>query len=223
MPFEAERTMTDTEKTLDEPAGWNERYAGGETPWDSGQPSRELERIVAEGWFDRCRALELGCGTGTNAVFLASRGFDVTGVDFSPLAIQKAEARARAARAKVRFLVADVTSLPDLGEPFPLVWDRGVYHHMRNVDLEGFLRTLEKHVAPGGWYLTLAGNANDPAPEDPGPPRVDAVSLVNEPGRLFDLVQLREFRFDGVVASGEKLEPLAWSALFRRRPAAGYR
>jgi len=212
--------MTEAGKTLDDSAEWNQRYAEGKLPWDSGQPSRELEKIVAEGWFDRCRALELGCGTGTNAVFLASRGFDVTAADFSPLAIERAEERAQAARAKVRFLVGDLRSLPDLGEPFTLVWDRGVYHHMRNVDLDAFLKTLEKHVAPGGWYLTLAGNANDTAPEGEGPPRVDAVSIASELGRLFDLVQLREFRFDGVVEDGEELEPLAWSALFRRRSGA---
>ena len=213
--------MTVPDKARDDSAEWNQRYAEGRMPWDSGEPSREIEKIVAEGWFDRCRALELGCGTGTNAVLLASRGFDVTAVDFSPLAIERAEARARAARAQVRFLVSDVRSLPDLGEPFPLVFDRGVYHHMRNVDLESFLRTLEKHVAPGGWYLTLAGNANETAPEGEGPPRVDAISIASELGRLFDLVQLREFRFDGVVGEAEKPEPLAWSALFRRRVSAG--
>ena len=213
--------MTEARRTSDDSAEWNQRYVDGRTPWDSGQPSRELERIVAEGWFDRCRVLELGCGAGTNAVLLASRGFDVTAVDFSPLAIERAEALARAARANVRFLVGDLRRLPDLGEPFPLVWDRGVYHHMRNVDLESFLGTLEKHVAAGGWYLTLAGNANETAPEVDGPPRVDAVSIASELGRIFDLVQLREFRFDGGGGEGGRPEPLAWSALFRRRSGAG--
>ena len=53
---------------------WNERYATGETPWDSGQPSLELQRILQEDWLQPCRVLELGCGTGTNAVWLARHG-----------------------------------------------------------------------------------------------------------------------------------------------------
>lgn len=199
-----------------DPLDWEERYKAGETPWDSGEPSRELTRIVAESWFEPCRTLELGCGTGTNAVYLSSRGFDVTGVDVVPLAIERGLERANAARVKLRLLTADLRSLPELGAPFPLVWDRGVYHHVRTFDLESFLGVLEKHVAPGGYYLTLAGNANDPDPPDEGPPRVDAVSIVSELGRLFKLVELREFRFDGVIVGGRETAPLAWSALFRR-------
>lgn len=75
----------------------------------------------------------------------------------------------------------------------------------------------ESVPVPGGHYLTLAGNANDPEPADGGPPRVHAHDLCSELSPLFDLVQLREFRFDGVITNGRALTPLAWSGLFRRR------
>ena len=63
---------------LERTRDWHKRYSDKDTPWDSGQPSRELERILEEGWIKPCRVLELGCGTGTNAVYLAQRGFEVT-------------------------------------------------------------------------------------------------------------------------------------------------
>jgi SAM-dependent methyltransferase len=117
----------------------------------------------------------------------------------------------------VNFLQADALALPDLGSPFPFVFDRGVYHHLREVDLQRYLATLAKVSQPGGYYFTLAGNANDPAPAELGPPRVHAHEICLELRPLFDLVQLREFRFDGVVIPGLTEAPLAWSALLRRK------
>ena len=65
---------------------WEERYRKGETPWDTGHPSTELQRVIREEKIRPCRAIELGCGTGNNAVWLAQQGFDVTAVDLSSLA-----------------------------------------------------------------------------------------------------------------------------------------
>ena len=195
---------------------WDQRYITKETPWDSGVPSQELQRVLREWPIKPCRTLELGCGTGTNAVYLAGQGFDVTAVELSAVAVEQAKARAAQAGVSVRFLHADLLRLPDLGPPFPFVFDRGVYHHLRTVDLDGFRRVLARVSPPGGLYLTLAGNANERELKD-GPPRVHAHELCLELAPLFDLVQLREFRFDGVVIGGQPVRPLAWSALWRRK------
>src|SRR4051812_46279454 len=76
---------------------WDERYEKGETPWDTGRPSSELLRVLAEESVTPDRAVELGCGTGANAVWLAQQGFDVTALDLSPLAVEQGRQRARAA------------------------------------------------------------------------------------------------------------------------------
>jgi 2-polyprenyl-3-methyl-5-hydroxy-6-metoxy-1,4-benzoquinol methylase len=196
---------------------WQQRYESGDTLWDSGAPSQELERILAEGWIRPCRALELGGGSGTNAIFLASQGFEVTAIELAPNAVKQAEQKARAAGVGVRFLAGDVLALPDLGEPFPFVFDRGVYHVLREVDVDRFRKSLASVTRPGSLYLTLAGNANEQAPADAGPPRVRADELLADLSPLFDVVQLREFQFDGVCVEGRQMRPLAWSALWRRR------
>jgi SAM-dependent methyltransferase len=200
------------------PFDWNERYATKDTPWDSGEPSREMIRVLEERKIKPCRTLEVGCGTGTNAIELARRGFDVTAFDLSPLAIEQARAKAKRAGVNISFMVADALNPPDLGRPLDLIFDRGVYHSLRPDGLLGFLKLLERFTHPGSVYVALTGNANDPNPdESKGPPRVQAHDLCKELHPLFDLVQLREFHFDGVVAGGEPLRPLGWSALLRRR------
>jgi ubiquinone/menaquinone biosynthesis C-methylase UbiE len=196
---------------------WNERYAARLTPWDIGTPSKELQRVLAESGLRPCRALELGCGTGTNALFLAQMGFEVTAADVSELAIKEAGEKAGEAGVQVRFIQSDVLNLPDLGPAFPFVFDRGLYHVIRTVDLEGYLRTLDRYSERGGYYLTLAGNANESKRPTGGPPRVYAHDLCRELAPLYDLVHLREFRLDAIPGNGQLLEPLAWSALLRRR------
>lgn len=197
---------------------WNQRYAVSDTPWDSNTPSEHLKNFVAEGKIKAGRALELGCGTGTNAVFLAQQGFDVTAVDLSPLALERAREKAAQANVKVNFIAADVTAMPDLGEPFPFVFDRGTYHVVRKINLSGFQNTLAQMVAPSGFYLVLAGNANTLAPPDQGPPTVRAGEIVNEiESDKFDLIELKQSVFHGVKVEGRELTPLAWLALFQRR------
>jgi SAM-dependent methyltransferase len=201
----------------DEKQSWNERYDQKNTPWDSGKPSQELERVLGEGLIKPSRVLEFGCRTGTNAIFLAKKGFEVTAADLSELALEQARSKAADAGVSIRFFQADILDHTDFGSPYPFVFDRGVYHHVRNVDLEAFRRTLTAVTAPGSHYLTLAGSANQPEPPEGGPPTVHAHDLCAELAPLFDLVQLREFRFDGVCVNGQPIAPLAWSALLRRR------
>ena len=199
------------------PRDWNDNYATGQTPWDSGQPSRELVRVLDERNIAPCRTLDLGCGTGTNAVYLAGRGFDVTGIDLSPLAIEKAKSKAAAAGGSVRFEVADIFNPPDLRPPFPFLFDRGLYHCLRTINLPAFLKTLDRVAAPDAIYLALTGNANDTSDPEQGPPRVSAREICEELEPLFRLIQLREFQFDGVVVEDTLITPLAWSVLLSKR------
>ena len=197
---------------------WDERYAKGDTPWETGQPSSELQRVVGAIAISAGRALELGCGTGANAVWLAQRGFDVTALDLSPLAVERARQRADEAGVPVRFLVADVLNPPpELVGPFDFFFDRGCYHVVRREDVQAYLETLRRLIGPRALGLVLAGNAREP--HEPGPPVVSEEQVRNELGSLFDILDLREFRFDQVEAVGTRF--LGWSCLLRRRAETG--
>ncbi|HUY87837.1 MAG TPA: methyltransferase domain-containing protein [Pirellulales bacterium] len=194
-------------------ARWENRYETGDTPWDTGRPSAELAAVLDRGAIQPCRAIELGCGTGTNAVYLAQRGFAVTAVDLSAAAIERARRRAFNAAVAVDFLVDDVCDLRAALAPFDFVFDRGCYHCARRENLPGFLKTLERVTKPGAKYLLLAGNANEPT-EAPGPPRVHEHEIRAELGGLFSVDSIRPFRFED---PGGAEGPLGWSCLLTRR------
>lgn len=147
---------------------WNEAYRAGTLPWDSGTVCPHLEAFVqGRGG----AALEIGCGTGTNAVFLAQRGFRVVALDLAPLAIERARARAAAAGVEVAFAVADVLRDPVAGGPFDLVFDRGVWHVFdEHADRERMAAVIAAQLAPGGVWLSIAGSTEG-APREFGPPR----------------------------------------------------
>ena len=200
---------------------WQDRYRTGETPWDTGQPSAELRRVLDEDGVSPCRALDVGCGTGTNAVFLAERGFDATGVDLCELAIDRAEARAAHAGVTCRFLTADLLEPMDLGEPFDFIFDRGCFHSVRRIDEPAAVAMLERSLAPGGSLLVLTGNTHETR-EDDGPPKVSEEELRHAFADKFVIRHLREFRFD----MHPKLDhrPLGWSTLLAKPvPPAGRR
>lgn len=198
---------------MTQPNEWNERYRDGNLPWDTGRPSSELQRVLERKSIGPCRALDIGCGTGTNSVWLAQQGFDVTGIDLAPLAIEQAERRARAAGVRANFLVADVFNLPELGGPFAFFFDRGCYHAVRRISLTLYAPAVSRQLAPGGRGLILAGNAREP--HEPGPPVVTEEQLREELGVAFQILDLHEFRFDEAPGVAEQF--LGWSCLVEKR------
>lgn len=137
------------------------QYRFSKPPWDSGITPPEVVTQI-EGGKIKGRALDLGCGTGTNSIFLAQHGFGVVGVDFSSKAIATARAKARRASAEIDFHVADVTRLDFLNEPFDFVLDIGCFHA---VDPEGRARyatNLARLTHPGSLYMLYAFSPRPP-------------------------------------------------------------
>ena len=138
------------------------RYRFGQPRWDTGVTPPELVAFVESTGRAPGRALDLGCGTGTNVVYLAEHGWDAVGVDFSPRAIGLARRRARDAHAdRARFRVADVTRLPDLGARFDLALDIGCLHSLPRERRIDYARGLLERLAPGGTYLLYAFSPPD--------------------------------------------------------------
>jgi len=194
-------------------ADWQGRYDARETPWDSGLVDRELRDFIENGMVAPCRALELGCGTGTNALYLAERGFTVTAVDFAANAVEAARKRAAEAGVSIEFVVGDVTNLPTVVGPFDFVFDRGCYHCVRRAGgLGGYLKTLERLTMPGSRVLVLAGNPDSGEPG--GPPKVTATALGADFERHYRIERLTAMRFED---AGHVDGPLGWRLEIARR------
>jgi methyl halide transferase len=197
---------------------WDADYRRGRQPlWDAGMPSGELRRVVEDGTIRACRVVELGCGSGTDAVYLAGRGFDVTAIDIAPSALSQAGEKARKAGVQVRWLLADVLMPPKL-DVFDFIYDRGCYHEVRGENLAAYRETVRRYSHPGTRFLLLAGSINETV-LDYGPPRVAEEELRDDFSALFDFEWVRESRFE--IAKPEAMGPLAWSVLMRRKAGAG--
>jgi len=122
-------------------------------PWDSGIVPPEVADFIQTHSPDK--ALDLGCGSGTSSLALAKAGWQVTGVDFVPRAIEIAKRKAKSANASVDFLVADVTRLPRFlfSTPYDLVLDIGCFHGLPPSVKLTYLDQLPRLLAPGGTWL----------------------------------------------------------------------
>jgi SAM-dependent methyltransferase len=131
-------------------------------PWDSGITPPELLEYL-ESRPARGRAIDLGCGTGTNVITLARMGWQVTGVDFVPKAIELAKGKARKAGVSVDLRVGDVTRLDGISGPFDFALDLGCFHGLTETERSAYLHQLDRLLAPGGtWFMyTFLHSAQD--------------------------------------------------------------
>jgi SAM-dependent methyltransferase len=104
------------------------------------------------------RVLDLGCGTGTTTIYMASKGWRATGVDFVPRAIRAARAKAMRVKSLATFMVGDVTRLHDLPiEPgFDLLFDQGCFHSLPEAAQPAYVREVSAQARPGATYLLYA-------------------------------------------------------------------
>jgi len=135
---------------------WNERYRGAELVWTA-EPNRFVVAEVAA--LPPGRALDLAAGEGRNAVWLAEQGWEVTALDFSDVAIGKANALAEARAVRIATVVADATVPPPHPAQFDLVLV--AYLQLPEPQREAALRNAVAAVAPGGTLLVVAHDASN--------------------------------------------------------------
>ena len=189
---------------------WNDNYASPEPPpWDPGIPDPMLVEMIDSRAVAPGRTLEIGCGTGTNAICLAQHGFEVVGVDISPLAVDKARARAEG---RCRFETVDFLNEAPPGGPFAFAFDRGCFHTF-DLDRERvrFAGNVAAALVDGGVWLSLIGSTEG-SPREQGPPRRNAREIINA---IEPFLEILEFRSREFGVCGDQLK--AWLCLSRKR------
>jgi SAM-dependent methyltransferase len=194
---------------------YQQRYEARDTPWDIGKPDFNLVQAVTTTPILPCKALDIGCGTGDNAIWLSQQNFLVSGIDASEIAIEKAKEKALKANAKCNFLVTDILTSRVEGAPFGFAFDRGCFHSLtsdkeRNTLAENVNGQLEKD----GLWLSLIGNADEQR-QAPGPPQRTARDVVNAVEPYFEILSLVSSHF----GSNRPNPPRAWACLMRKRQA----
>jgi 2-polyprenyl-3-methyl-5-hydroxy-6-metoxy-1,4-benzoquinol methylase len=192
---------------------WQDRYQKQDTPWEINRPDSHLIRLVRDSTLTPCRILEIGCGTGINAIWLASKGFEVTAIDISTVAIDRARQRIKASVHACKFLEADFLNTAIAIGPFEWILDRGCFHCCETVaERRHFAENVTRHLTDDGMWLSLIGSADDP-PRDTGPPRLTAMEIIGVFEPLFEIQRLEAVYFD----SNRARPPKAWLSLARKR------
>ncbi|MCX6383179.1 MAG: class I SAM-dependent methyltransferase [Actinobacteria bacterium] len=131
-------------------------------PWNQPEPPAVLVELIESGKVSPCKAIDLGCGTGNYAIYLASQGFDVTGVDISPKAIEIAKENARKKGVRCNFIVADV--LKDFGvieETFDFAYDWEFMHHIFPRQRKRYVENVNRLLNPKAKYLSVCFSEKD--------------------------------------------------------------
>jgi cyclopropane fatty-acyl-phospholipid synthase-like methyltransferase len=143
-------------------------------PWDIGRP-QPVFQALADSCAIRGPVLDVGCGTGEHALMAAALGLDATGIDSSPTAVSRAEAKARERGLTVRFQVWNALELASLGGTFDTVLDSGLFHVFDDHDRHRFVESLRTVVPAGGRYFMLCFSERQPG--DFGPRRVTQAEI----------------------------------------------
>jgi 2-polyprenyl-3-methyl-5-hydroxy-6-metoxy-1,4-benzoquinol methylase len=131
-------------------------------PWNLREPPGALVHFLNQGVVRPCRCIDLGCGLGHYTVYMASRGFDATGVDVSHTAIRMAKQYAREAGIQCRFVTVDLLDLltDDLGM-FDFAYDWELLHHIDPGHRDRYLQNVVRLLNPGGYYLSVSFSDTD--------------------------------------------------------------
>ena len=149
--------------------GFEPIYQGGAPPWDIGRPQPAFVALEGAGKI-KGSVLDVGCGTGENVLYLASRGHEAWGVDGAPTAIAAAKEKAKGRASKAKFVHGSVLDLAALGRTFDTVIDSGLFHTLSDAHRLAFDRSLKAALPVGGEYFMMCFNEHEPG--DYGPRRV---------------------------------------------------
>ena len=144
---------------------WDASYHDGPAPWDIGQPQPAIVRLASEGGFAGA-VLDAGCGTGENALHVASLGLSVLGVDVAETALAIAREKADDRGIEVEFAAADAFQLERLGRRFETVLDCGLFHTFDGDERPGYVASLASVTEHDGTLYVLCFSDDGP---DTGP------------------------------------------------------
>ena len=176
-------------------------------PWHREEPPPLLEQAVAQRP-EHGRALDVGCGEGVYATYLAQQGFSVVGLDFVPAALAAAKARAEQAGVDVKLREGDVVDYI-APSPFDVVLDSGCLHHLPKAKVSAYRPKLDEWLAPGGDFVLVhfAHGPRVPIPKGPRHMTRDEAIALFAP---FELRAYDETYFDVPFPMGRMRAGVYW-------------
>ena len=173
-----------------------EQMYQGQAPWDTGRPQPEIVKLAESGKVSGS-VLDVGCGTGEHELYLAAQGHESCGIDFVPVAIERAKAKAAERGINAKFLVGNALELGKLARQFDTVIDCGLYHTFSDEERPVFVRGLAEVLRPGGLLYILCFSEEEPG--DFGPRRVTQKEIRESFRDGWSVKGIEPIRFDTIM------------------------
>ena len=177
-------------------------YSLAEIPWHEDKPAEYLIDLLKNGDIKTGIALDVCSGAGTNAIYLAQKGFDVTGIDISETATKIAQkyANEKNISKHCKFFSGDVLKFKLSKNKFDFVFDRGCYHHIPKIDKPKFAKIISESLKKGGKYLLLCFSDKNP----PWEKNVTKDEIKKNFSKYFDIGGIKDY--PAIEKTGRKLE-----------------
>jgi 2-polyprenyl-3-methyl-5-hydroxy-6-metoxy-1,4-benzoquinol methylase len=165
------------------------------TTWEIGHPAEEFVRLEEAGEI-KGSVLDVGCGTGEDALFLTAKGHETWGIDFSSVAINEAREKAKERGLSTTFLTHNVLDLHAIGRTFDTIIDAGLFHTLSDKDRAPFASSLASVLRHHGTYLMLCFSELQPGTS--GPRRVTQAEITSTFGPPWHVNYIRPALLENV-------------------------
>jgi cyclopropane fatty-acyl-phospholipid synthase-like methyltransferase len=181
--------------------------------WTAGTASPQLVNLVYEGKIpNNSKILELGCGLGTESVFLAARGMDVSAIDLSEHAIETGKKLCECYGVNVNFIAADLINTDLFEQEFDIITDQGCFHHMYEDERKIYLEKVLKYLKPGGMFILRC--FSDKIPGGDQPRRISSDDMLSTFSPSFKLEHMERV----LSFSSRRYEkPIGWFTIWYKR------
>lgn len=191
---------------------WEQRYVENNIPWETNKPDIHLQRLFGDLDISSGKAIEIGCGTGNNVIWLQQQGLETLGLDMSPTAISMAREKAKQQSSQAQFEVKNFLT-EDIEDRFDFAYDRGCFHTFSDTETRSqFASRLAALLEPKGIWHSLIGSTDGP-PRDFGPPRRSAAEICAAVEPYFEIQRLTAVTFD----EGDHKQAKAWILVAQKR------
>lgn len=180
---------------------WDASYRAGRAPWDIGRPQPAIVRLASSGGFAGA-VLDAGCGTGENALHLASLGLQVLGVDVAETALSIAREKAEARGLGAEFMAADALELGDLGRTFDTVLDCGLFHTLDAGERRAYVASLASVTETGAVLHVLCFSDADPGAAGPHPVGQEELRAAFDRAGGWDVATITAERIEASIDGG---------------------